>query len=628
MCLGACAVFGGVDSVGIKRRLEEAQDEEDLGAEAPADTAASSSSCGKGIRQRTAAADVPGSSSQPSSTGDAPFTKKLIKKWAAGKISAGEVQDLAFDAERQGAAGLSTLSKMGNFGANPQNCYRALRTALGMPPGAPPFYWAEVPTIAGERTPHPFLLPHEFFASYFNAQKHKFIDTMTGTGQATQQFWQSMRRSDFIRHHPDMPKAKWPHTVPVGLHGDGAAFSHQDSVYAFSWNSLIGSGTTMQKRFVATVMKKSDMVKDGAGGGTMQVITRILSWSFNVMLSGVTPLTDWEDRPLEGGGLPLAGGWRAALCQVRGGWQFYCELFKFPQWNAAQRMCWLCQASSTNPALAWVRFGTDAGWRETRWTHDAYIAFLRAAGMFVPALLAVALGFRLECIMIDVLHTVDQGVAAHIIANVLWVFAVVRNVFGGANQEERVSKLFKHMQAWYSRTRATTKLAGKLTVERLRTKGSWPKLKAKAAATRHLAAYALHLAQEFGTGAAEDRKILCLAQLLCQFYEILESESQFLAPAAKAELPKLGLRLVGVYTSLAVEAKRQGVKLWKLMPKLHLFLHLCEWQAISLGNPRYYWTYADEDLAGTMAEIAESCHPSTMSMSSLFKWVHLAFPAE
>ena len=171
MCLGACAVFGGVDSVGIKRRLEEAQDEEDLGAEAPADTAASSSSCGKGIRQRTAAADVSGSSSQPSSTGDAPFTKKLINKWAAGKISAGEVQDLAFDAERQGAAGLSTLSKMGNFGANPQNCYRALRTALGMPPGAPGFYLAEVPTVAGERVPHRFLLPREFFANYFNVQK-------------------------------------------------------------------------------------------------------------------------------------------------------------------------------------------------------------------------------------------------------------------------------------------------------------------------------------------------------------------------------------------------------------------------------------------------------------------------
>ena len=65
--------------------------------------------------------------------------------------------------------------------------------------------------------------------------------------------------------------------------------------------------------------------------------------------------------------------------------------------------------------------------------------------------------------------------------------------------------------------------------------------------------------------------------------------------------------------------------LWKLMPKLHLFLHLCEWQALEQGNPRYYWTYADEDLQGTMAEVAESCHASTMTTNALFKWLHICF---
>ena len=103
--------------------------------------------------------------------------------------------------------------------------------------------------------------------------------------------------------------------------------------------------------------------------------------------------------------------------------------------------------------------------------------------------------------------------------------------------------------------------------------------------------------------AVEDRKITGLCQLLCSFYSILDSESQFLSPAAKAELPKLGARLVGLYSSLAIEAKRNNQKLWKLQPKLHLFIHLCEWQAISQGNPRYYWTYSDEDLAGKLQNL-------------------------
>ena len=123
----------------------------------------------------------------------------------------------------------------------------------------------------------------------------------------------------------------------------------------------------------------------------------------------------------------------------------------------------------------------------------------------------------------------------------------------------------------------------------------------------------------------EGRQILGLCQLLVQFYDILESESQFMSPENKATLPKLGQRLVGLYTGLATAAKERGEKMWKLQPKLHLFLHLCEWQAIAQGNPRYYWTYPDEDLAGMMAEVASSCHPRTMATSALFKWLHLSF---
>ena len=624
--------FGGVNSVGIKRRLAQLEGEGMAGSsDDPSAAAASAAGDGAepsrlrgGIRQRLRAAEAatpPEPAIEHGDPGDkGPLTKRLIRKWAEGKLSAKEVQEFAFDAERQGAADLQSMSKMGSYGEHPQNCYRALKNALGLPSGSPGFAWFEIPTTFGARTPHPFLLPHEFFRSYYIAEKEKFFETMAGGKDAALQFWQSMRSSEFIKHHPEMPKITWGSTVPLGMHGDAASFSKQDGVYTFSWNSLIGSGTTVQKRFVATLIKKSNMVP-----GTMQAITKILSWSFNVMLSGETPRLDWNESPVEGGGLPLAGGWRAALCQVRGDWQFYCELFGFPQWNSADNMCWLCRASSTNPALAWVRYAADAGWGKTRWDHESYMKYLRAAGFLIPALLAVAIGFRLDCIMIDVLHTVDQGVASHIIANVMWVFAVVRKVFGGKTQEENVQRLYANMQKWYKGLKSKTRMQGKLTVERLRTKGGWPKLKAKAAATRHLAAYALHLAQTFGTGTVEDKQILGVCQMLSEFYNVMQSESQFLSAAAKLDVPKVGYRLVALYTALATDAKRKGLKLWKLQPKLHLFLHLCEWQAITHGNPRYYWTYADEDLMGIMAEIASSCHPRTMAMSALFKWLHLSF---
>ena len=101
----------------------------------------------------------------------------MIEKWAAGKLSASEVQAFALDAEKQGACNLDKMAKMGNYGANPQNCYRALKNALGLPPGAPGFTWATLPTVSGD-TPVPFLMPHDMFASFFAGQKRKFLDAV------------------------------------------------------------------------------------------------------------------------------------------------------------------------------------------------------------------------------------------------------------------------------------------------------------------------------------------------------------------------------------------------------------------------------------------------------------------
>ena len=69
--------------------------------------------------------------------------------------------------------------------------------------------------------------------------------------------------------------------------------------------------------------------------------------------------------------------------------------------------------------------------------------------------------------------------------------------------------------------------------------------------------------------------------------------------------------------AVAVTSKK---KLWKGTPKLHLFMHLCEWD-VQMGNPRKFWCFADEDLVGQMIKAGESCHPKTLAIASMFKWV-------
>ena len=210
------------------------------------------------------------------------------------------------------------------------------------------------------------------------------------------------------------------------------------------------------------------------------------------MLSGNAPTSDWAGRRIAGGE-PLADGWRGALCQVRGDWEFYTQLFRFRTCTTNERMCWLCRASNVDPMRAWSDFSLGAGWRATRWTHESYLAFLRGAGLAIPPLLLLAIGFRLECVLVDTMHAVDLGICASIIGNILWILAVRRRVFGGRTMKAAVQRLHDDLQAWYKREKVSSRLKGKLTVARLRGDDGFPKLKAKAAATRHMLPYAIEL---------------------------------------------------------------------------------------------------------------------------------------
>ena len=82
----------------------------------------------------------------------------------------------------------------------------------------------------------------------------------------------------------------------------------------------MGSGSTITKRFIFTVIKKSDMVAD-----TLDHIFKIFGWSCNAMLAGETSHFDWNGKAIAGGGVELAGGFCGVMCQIRGDWAFYKE---------------------------------------------------------------------------------------------------------------------------------------------------------------------------------------------------------------------------------------------------------------------------------------------------------------
>ena len=153
-----------------------------------------------------------------------------------------------------------------------------------------------------------------------------------------------------------------------------------------------------------------------------------------------------------------------------------------------------------------------------------------------------------------------------------YIFELIHaHAFGGSTQAINLERLEKRLKAHYKSTNATSQVLGKLNFERIKTSGIWPKLKAKADATRHLSLFALELAIEFDSGSPHDRRRVGVAQCLHEFYESIGAGGMFLSDDAKIRLPQNGRTLCDLYSQLSAEASAAGKRLWKFSPKHHLF---------------------------------------------------------
>jgi hypothetical protein len=549
-----------------------------------------------------------------------PLNYYLRDQWTRGELKTRQVQEIAMKAIDQKAENMEQFASIGNWGKNPKNFFRAMKHIVGWPSGTAQLKFIEIPTVKGPNTPHPVLWPHEWFKNMYRDRRELFVKRVRGPAGATRQFWEGMRGSAFLENHPVLTEAMWPRAIPIGMHGDGGSFSKQDSVYVFSFNSLSSDfGPTYDTRMLFTVIRSADFVDT-----TIDALLGKLAWSLNLCLQGVD-----ED------GAVLAGGFRGVAVQMRGDWEFYVKAMHLPRWDGASEMCPFCRASGSaavNPLLRFQNTRPDAPWRGTIWTHEARMAYLLAAGLAIPILFATLIGFRLECVMVDTLHTVDQGTGSHIVGNTLWHMAVIRGCLGGTTIATKVAALNTYLVNWYKTAgKGVHRIQGKLTPERLRTSGDWPKLKAKAAATRASIRFCIHLVETFGDlslPTTTDSRILSLCRLLQRFYVLQDTGGRYFTAAQLEELKKLSLVFGAVYGNLAATSFAARQRLWKFQPKFHLFAHLLEWQVVWAGNPRFFWTYQDEDLVGHLIEVAHGVHVACLATGVLLKWVNAAFGEE
>ena len=495
--------------------------------------------------------------------------------------------------------------------------FRDVKSAIGWPKDAPEIEWLTVPCPKAGTRSHPILCPIAMLERVY-ADRKRFQEHVVGDAGTVKRLWDGLKAKRDVLYQDNRDRiGDTSRCLIFGFHGDGAPTNKVDGLYTISYGSLTGKGSTKDVRFPFTVLRSSEETKE-----VMDVLFLRMAWAFNALLAGVYPELDFYGNVHPRAGQPIrADGWRMIMLHLRGDWEFYQHVLGFPAPNAVPNNCFKCLGSPTLDALLYTNAKLGAGWRPTVRSHAKYLLELARLGVSLPAVFAM-LSLRHEGIMIDVMHACDLGMCSHIVANVI---VECLDHFDGGTIDERTAACEEYLNEWVrSQDGSGHGLRGRLTFARLRTAKDWPKLKGKAAETRHMIDFAVHLAGKFNDGSTHDQRRLAVPQLMQEFYQIIDRNDIFLSSEDGARVGDIARDFMSIYGKLSREALLGSIRAWKMPPKFHMWVHICEIQALHM-NPRLFWTYVDEDMQRQIKAMALSCHPRTVCENVLFKWIVLIF---
>jgi hypothetical protein len=285
-----------------------------------------------------------------------------------------------------------------------------------------------------------------------------------------------------------------------GVWGDAGAFSTRDSLFILLWN-VITCGVALRTRNPFVCFSKRAMCKcECMGRHTIDDCLRIMGWCFVILKSGLYPIVREDGVPFSQSGLigdSLRAAWGAAKrrTRVRGGcvqkradWSWYKSQLGLTGWKGEgpnKRVCWRCHASKSG-----VHPFTDPS-REATWhgtTIETYFFVHQAlqAGIY----LSVIFGWPgwdkhgLEYCEVDLMHTGDLGIVQYLLGNVL--FELFLEMGGSiASWQETCNHLNMLIKQCARQVDLEGAPVNVLTLSMIR-KGTKPKLRAKAAESRHM----------------------------------------------------------------------------------------------------------------------------------------------
>ena len=208
-------------------------------------------------------------------------------------------------------------------------------------------------------------------------------------------------------------------------------------------------------------------------------------------------------------------------------------------------------------------------------------------GHKVCALFSV-IGVENTIFRVDWLHSVDQGVGADFLGN---LFRLIITKLPGSNKEERCKALWAEIVEYYEKNNVQDRLK-EFTVNSIKSgKGKPPKLRGcNAASCRSLIAFGSQAAQRhLDDGKPAEAAAKAAAHHLHMVYQSLSESVVFRQEVMEASSKAFALHYAALRDTSADP-------LWRVKPKMHLFLEMCSQNC----KPNLFWTYRDEDFGGSI----------------------------
>ncbi len=144
-----------------------------------------------------------------------------------------------------------------------------------------------------------------------------------------------------------------------------------------------------------------------------------------------------------------------------------------------------------------------------------------------------------------------------------------------------------------------------------------PRMRCKAAEARRLVPVVVSFLENLpGPLSRHDAIRLQCGESLLRIYQLMSNWDTMRGPELLLQSSRQHLQL---NSWLASEAAAANKDCWRIIPKHHLFCHLCQMVSRD-GNPTLWWCYSDESEIRLTAILAAGLHPTTMHRTIMMRY--------